>query len=111
MSPKYEKHFLPGKGPFIKYVINQGRGRGLPKDDFIHKAYLVNVMTEGEGVKNLKKLMTSFMNVHQAKKEDQHTVIINVIHTMSRRLLFIFWSVCCMISATILQSTSKAVVL
>ena len=48
----------------------------MPKDDFIYKAYLVNVMTEGEGVKNLKKLMTSFMNVHQAKKEDQHTVII-----------------------------------
>ena len=69
----------------------------MPKDDFIYKAYLVNVMTEGEGVKNLKNLMTSFMNVHQAKKEDQHTVIINVIHTMSRRLLFNIYILECLL--------------
>ena len=37
----------------------------MPKDYFTNKAYLVKMMTKGEaerGVKNLKKLMTSFMN-------------------------------------------------
>ena len=42
-------------GPFIQDVINPGRQGGLPKDDFSDKAYLVKVMTMGEGVKNFQK--------------------------------------------------------
>ena len=49
-------------GPFIKVVISQRwRGR-FSKEDFTYKAYLVKMMTKGEGVENLKRLKTSFMN-------------------------------------------------
>ena len=34
---------------FIKDVIHQGGSGGLLKDEFTYKAYLVKVMTEGEG--------------------------------------------------------------
>ena len=38
------------------------RGRGSPKGDITLKAYSVKVVTRGEGVKNLKMEVTSFMD-------------------------------------------------
>ena len=33
----------------VHKIRHQSRGRGLQKDDFTNKAYLVKVMTKGEG--------------------------------------------------------------
>ena len=46
------------RGPFIKYVINQG---GFAKKHFAFESYLVKVLTKGDGATNLKKLLVSFM--------------------------------------------------
>ena len=65
-----------GKGPFIKDVINQGGGEGFAK----RWSYLISLFSKsddegGRGVKNLKKLMTSFMN--GSKQESVRHVKVN----------------------------------
>ena len=52
----------PGKGPFIKDVINQGGGGVCQKMILLNKLFSKNDDEGGWGVKNLKKLMKSFMN-------------------------------------------------
>ena len=50
------------KGPFIKDVINQGGGGVCQKMILLNKLFSKNDDEGGWGVKNLKKLMKSFMN-------------------------------------------------
>ena len=38
-------------GPSINYVVLVGEG-GSPKDDLLHRHYLIKKTTRGEGVKN-----------------------------------------------------------
>ena len=44
-------------------MISQGHGHENIFSLVANKAYLVKLMTKEEGVKNLKKMMTSFMNI------------------------------------------------
>ena len=43
-------------------MISRGHGHENIFSLVANKAYLVKLMTKEEGVKNLKKMMTSFMN-------------------------------------------------